>query len=153
MSLSEREYNDLMQNGSGKSGSVAWANAIDWKMFSLMKPKVDASIWLQNRYAAQLSSACRHLVAHRDKAEKEASEKRLAEWRKGKKRDWKEMERKWSGETTNELVRYEFTSIKIVSLTASDDGNSHQHQMELEVRRESRTSGQPSNGSLRLPVC
>jgi hypothetical protein len=154
MTLTEAEYNDLMQNGIGKSGPLAWANAIQWRMFSLMEPKVDASEWLRNGYDAMLRTACKQLVADRDKAEEEASEKRLALWRKAKKREWEEMERNQFGETENELVRYEFTSIRILSLAGPDmSGNSLHPEIKLEAQQESWTFGQPSNGSLHQLVC
>ena len=154
MSLSEDEYNDLMQQGGGKSGPLAWANAIQWKMFSLTKPKVSPNEWLYKGYDRMLQSACKQFVADKDKDEKEASEKRLAVWRESKKREWKDMEKYEFGEVEHELVRYEFTSICIVSFAGSDmSGNSLHPKIKLEAQGESWNFGQPSNDSLHQLVC
>lgn len=153
MCLSELEYNDLMRNGRGKSGPLAWANAIEWRMFSLMNPKVGAATWLNYGYAAELRSACNQLVTKRDKAEKDTGEKRLAAWRREKKREWKEMEMQLIGEIKNELLRYDYTLIRMISLTQPDGGNSNGSEIKLEVQQESWTFSQTSNGPPHEPVC
>ena len=142
--LSEPEYDDLMQNSGAKSGPLAWANAIEWKMFSLIDPNGDASAWLLNGYAADLCTACKQLVADRDFGEEDSGDKRQAVWRQGN---------QLFGETKNEFARYEFVSVRIVSLTEPYSGNSHGPEIKLEVQEESWTSGPSSNGPSRQPVC
>jgi len=129
LTLSEPEYNDLMAKGNRKTGPLTWANAIEWKMFELMGPQVDASDWFRRGYAKDLCAVCKQFVTDRE-----------------------EMERY---ETENELVRYEFTSIRIVSLAGPDlmSGNRRQPEIKLEVQEEGWGFGQPSNGSFHQPVC
>src|SRR6266480_5859724 len=116
--LSEAEYDDLIQNSCEKSGPLAWANAIEWKMFQLIDPRGDASAFLLNGYAADLCTACKQLVADRDFAEIDSGHKRQG--------------KKLFGETKNEFARYEFVSVRIVSLTESHSGNSHGPEIKLE---------------------
>ena len=124
MGLTEREYNDLMNQGCGKAGPLAWANGIDWKMFSLMKPQIPASDWVSFRYFADLHSGCKQLLADKDKAEREVEKAK------------------------NELWGYEFTSTNIINLTEADkSSNSQQPGIGVEVQRE--RSNQTSNDLFR----